>query len=189
MAKHFEKGVVWSEREKDIPHLIGVFILGVQMEGMEDVINPTAECNLKTNKISWDRMRKYYISLPNFKLSTEEPSDEEIWIQTIKNLGTMVNIDPKIYDRADDELKALIDKARVSALSDEEYRRYEAELKILSDEGTAERYGYDRGVMDGMEKGIAAERHQIIANLRQAGFSDEYIADITKIPLEELKRI
>ena len=102
-------------------------------------------------------------------------------------------IDPKIYDRADDELKALIDKARISALSDEEYSRYEAELKFLSDEGTAERYGFDRGVKKGetigLVKGRKEERQEIILNLLALGISPQQIAELTKIPLEEVLRV
>ncbi|MCQ2217470.1 MAG: hypothetical protein MJZ33_03165 [Paludibacteraceae bacterium] len=97
----------------------------------------------------------------------------------------MERIDPKIYDRADDELKVLIDKARISALSDEEYSRYEAELKVLSDQGTAERYGYDRGLEKGLEKG----RKEIIINLLASGFAPQQIADLAKIPLEEVLRV
>ncbi|MCQ2194398.1 MAG: Rpn family recombination-promoting nuclease/putative transposase, partial [Paludibacteraceae bacterium] len=117
MDKHIGKGTAWSERETDIPHLIGVFILGAPMDELTEVITQTAECDLSTKEIIWDRIRKYYISLPNFSFDISKLSDEDIWIQTIKNIGKMERIDPKIYDRADDELKALIDKARISALS------------------------------------------------------------------------
>lgn len=194
MDKHIGKGAVWSEREHDIPHLIGVFILGVPMNELTDVITQTAECNLATGKIIWDRMRKYFISLPNFNFDEKEnPSDEEIWIQTIKNIGNMVSFDPKLYDRADDELKALIDKARISALSDEEYARYEAELKILSDEGTAERYGYDRGLKEGIEigdkRGLKRGIIQTAKNMKEEGFDSETIAKITNLTISEIEAL
>ena len=66
----------------------------------------------------------------------------------------MEEIDPHVYEVADKGLLELIEKARVSALSPEEYARYEAELKIIGDEGSAEAYGYDRGVDDGIKKGL-----------------------------------
>ncbi|MCQ2218009.1 MAG: hypothetical protein MJZ33_05930 [Paludibacteraceae bacterium] len=171
MDKHIDKGAVWSEREHDIPHLIGVFILGVPRNELTDVITQTAECNLATGKIIWDRMRKYFISLPNFNFDEKEnPSDEEIWIQTIKNIGNMVSFDPKLYDRADDELKALIDKARISA---------------LSDEGTAERHGYDRGLKEGVEIGII----QTAKNMKEEGFDSETIAKITNLTISEIEAL
>ena len=66
----------------------------------------------------------------------------------------MEEIDPHVFEVADEGLLELIEKARVSALSPEEYARYEAELKIIGDEGSAEAYGYDRGVDDGIQKGM-----------------------------------
>ena len=109
----------------------------------------------------------------------------------------MVSFDPKLYDRADDELKALIDKARISALSDEEYARYEAELKILSDEGTAERYGYDRGIKEGIEigdkrgikRGIEIGIIQTAKNMKEEGFDAETIAKITKLPISQIESL
>lgn len=186
MDKHIEKGISWSKREQDVPCLIGVFILGTPMKELTDVITQTVECKLSTGEIIWDRMRKYFISLPNFTFNNDEdPSDEEIWIQTIKNLGNMVSFDSNLYNRADDELKALIDKARVSALSDDEYARYEAELKILSDEGTAEMYGYDRGVKDGMEKGLILTAKA----MKEKGINAELIAQITQLSIAEIESL
>ena len=62
-----------------------------------------------------------------------------------QNLEIMEEIDPHVFEVADEGLLELIEKARVSALSPEEYARYEAELKIIGDEGSPEAYGYDRG--------------------------------------------
>lgn len=191
MGRHIEKGVVWSKRKSDIPRLIGVFILGVPMKELTEIITQTAECNLKTKKIFWDRMRKYFISLPHFNLQKggRKPSIKDIWLDIIKNLGKMEYINPEIYDRADDELKALIDKARVSALSDEEYARYEAELKILSDEGTAETYGYDRGLEEGMKKGIKEGIILTAQAMKSNGIDIETISQITKISIAEIKNL
>ena len=45
----------------------------------------------------------------------------------------MYRIDPSVYERADSALLELIEKAKVSALTDEEFIRYEAGLKALED--------------------------------------------------------
>ena len=45
----------------------------------------------------------------------------------------MYRIDPSVYERADSALLELIEKAKVSALTDEELVRYEAGLKALED--------------------------------------------------------
>lgn len=105
----------------------------------------------------------------------------------------MVNFDPKLYKRADAELKALIDKARVSALTEEEYQRYEAELKILSDQGTAETYGYDRGKAEGIaigkEEGIHEEAIRTAPMMIAEGLSIDLILQITRLTREEINAL
>lgn len=131
----------------------------------------------------------YYLCQLMGRHIEKEPSIKDIWIDIIKNLGKMEYINPEIYDRADDELKVLIDKARVSALSDEEYARYEAELKILSDEGTAETYGYDRGLEEGMKKGIKEGIILTAQAMKSNGIDIETISQITKISIAEIKNL
>ncbi|MCQ2219222.1 MAG: hypothetical protein MJZ33_12225 [Paludibacteraceae bacterium] len=99
-------------------------------------------------------------------------------------------IDPHVYEVADEGLLELIEKARVSALTPEEYARYEAELKIIGDEGSAECYGYDRGIKEGraqgraegeaigLEKGKFQEQCVIATRLVQKGFDDATILDL-----------
>lgn len=206
MDKHISKGDAWSERQDDIPHLIGIFIFGVPLEGLNKVITRTAEVDMEKKTVFWDRMRKYFISLPNFQLTTEREKGltaKDIWLETIKNLGNMERINPQIYQLADDALLELIEKAKVSALTEAEYAQYEAEMKILSNRGTVERYGFDqgmkRGLEEGREKGLAegraegriagelSERMKNIASLKAYGLTNEQIAQALQIPIEEVK--
>ncbi len=101
----------------------------------------------------------------------------------------MERIDESVYDRADEGLLRLIEKAKVSALSEEEQKLYDASMKLLEDEIDMEEHGYKRGVKDGTAQGESRARQLIISNLRQAGFSDEKIAEITQIPLEEITKL
>ena len=78
---------------------------------------------------------------------------KNIWISFFKNLGDMENIDPSVYERADEGLLRLIEKAKVSALSEEEYDQYEASMKYLEDEIDMEQHGYERGMEEGLKKG------------------------------------
>lgn len=147
--------IVWSTMEKDIPKMVGIFILGVPMMGLSAPVTVTSECDMSSKEEVWDGMRKYYISLPKFKWEEEEtPSSKSIWMEVIKNLGTMSKFNQKMYDMADEGLRRLIDKARVSRLSGKELAEYEAGLKNLSDYGTAEAYGYDNGFRRGMDEGL-----------------------------------
>ena len=73
-------------------------------------------------------------------------------------------IDEDIIAKADEGLLQLIEKAKVAALSKEEYAEYEASLKILSDDGLAEDFGYRRGKEEEAEQiaGILEDRHKMI---------------------------
>ena len=203
MDKHIKRGVSWSEREEDIPRLIGVFILGVPMEELKEVVTRTAEFDIDKQTEFWDRMRKYYISLPNFQLAVEKSglTPKDIWLETIKNLGNMENLDPEIYEIADEALLKLIEKAKVSALSEAEYAQYEAELKVLSNRGTVERYGFEQGIKRGLAEGRAqgiaegraegrAESQREIAQAMKAnGMPAEMISKFTKLSLQEIESL
>lgn len=158
MDKHISSNVVWSEQREDIPRMIGIFILGVPMMELTAAVTKTAECDLDTGEEFWDRMRKYYISLPHFRWETlpkERVEMRDVWMEIFKNLGTMMNVSDRVYELADEGLRRLIDKARVSALSEREFAEYEAGMKDLSDYGTAEAYGYDTGFRKGLDEGRA----------------------------------
>jgi len=91
--------------------------------------------------------------LPMFRFDRSNITVKNIWISFFKNLGNMENIDPSVYERADEGLLRLIEKAKVSALSEEEYDQYEASMKYLEDEIDMEQHGYERGMEEGLKKG------------------------------------
>lgn len=180
MDEFIPKGLNWSDMRNDIPRMIGIFILGVPLDDLVDVVTVTAECDMDTGAQFWDRMRKYFISLPNFQLNenSSEYSFRDVWLETIKNLGNMERLDPKVYERADEALLKLIEKAKVSALSPEEYAQYQAELKILSNWGTPEKYGYDRGQRDALKA--------VAHTMQEKGYSIKEIAAVTGLPSEDI---
>ncbi|MDO4526362.1 MAG: PD-(D/E)XK nuclease family transposase [Bacteroidales bacterium] len=150
MHRKIERGLVWKDMKQDISKILGIFILADGLAGLDKVITRTAECDLDTEEIFWDRHRKYFISLPKFKLDVNDITTKSIWINSFKNLGRMDRIDKSVYDRADEGLLRLLEKAKVAALSDEEYLRYEASMKYLEDEIDMD----DRVIELGMEKGM-----------------------------------
>ena len=117
----------------------------------------------------------------------------------------MENIDPSVYERADEGLLRLIEKAKVSALSEEEYDQYEASLKYLEDEIDMEQHGYERGMEEGMKKGVEqgveeGKKQGLVegertANLRTAkrmkekGLGMDDIAEITGLSHREIEKL
>lgn len=190
MRKQITRGLKWEEMGKDISRIFGIFISGKGNQLLSKAITRTSVYDRDDLTEFWDRIHNFFISLPKFKLDIKNITAKDIWLFFFKDLGTMDRIDPSVYERADEGLLKLLEKAKVSALSEEEYDQYEASMKLLEDEIDMEEHGYKRGVEEGVKRGqVEGEnraRQQIVVNLRQAGFTNEKIAEITKIPLDDI---
>lgn len=197
MDSKIKKGLVWEDMKEDISRIIGIFILGESIPEIEDVVTCTAECNVRTGMIFWDRHRKYFLSLPRFKLDANNITMKDIWLYTFKNLGKMENIDPSVYARADEGLLKMIEKAKVGALSEKDYAVYEASLKLLADEVDMEKHGYKRGLevgerrgeKRGLEKGRRENSIQIATEMKKKGFDFSVIEDLTHISVQEIEKL
>ena len=209
MRRKIHKGHNWARMKCDITRILGIFIMGSRMESLDKVITRTGECDLDTGKEFWDRVRKFFISLPMFRFDRSNITVKNIWISFFKNLGNMENIDPSVYERADEGLLRLIEKAKVSALSEEEYDQYEASMKYLEDEIDMEQHGYERGMEEGLKKGTEQGMEQGMkqgmeqgklegekaANLRNAknlktlGVDIHTISQATGLSVEEIEEL
>ena len=201
MDSKIKRGHSWRKMKKDIPKIIGIFILGKNMSDIDKAVTRTAECDLDTGKIFWDRHRKYFISLPQFSLDVNNITKRDIWFDFFKNLGRMENIDPSVYERADEGLLRLIEKAKIGALSEKEHRIYEASLKELEDEVDMEEEGYERGLEEGrkegleegekigVEKGRKNNSIQIAKEMKKEGMNPFLIVKLTKLSLDEIETL
>ena len=186
MDSKISKGQKWIKMEEDISKVIGIFIMGETMAGIDKVVTRTGECDLDTGDLFWDRHRKYFVSLPKFSLDVNNITTRDIWFDFFKNLGRMENIDPSVYDRADEGLLRLIEKAKIGALSEEEYKVYEASMKILADEMDMEEHGYERGRKEGVEEGRKEGMISTIKMFVEGGMPISEIAKHLKISEDEL---
>jgi predicted transposase/invertase (TIGR01784 family) len=201
MDSKIKRGFSWRKMKKDIPKIIGIFILGKNMSDIDKAVTRTAECDLDTGKIFWDRHRKYFVSLPQFSLDANNMTKRDIWFDFFKNLGRMENIDQSVYERADEGLLRLIEKAKIGALSEKEHRIYEASLKELEDEVDMEEEGYERGLEEGrkegleegekigVEKGRKNNSIQIAKEMKKEGMNPSLIAKLTKLSLDEIETL
>lgn len=106
----------------------------------------------------------------------------------------MENIDQSVYERADEGLLRLIEKAKIGVLSEKEHRIYEASLKALEDEVDMEEAGYERGLEDGRKEGIEegrkeGERQGMISTIKiliESGLPISEISKRLKLSKEEL---
>lgn len=89
----------------------------------------------------------------------------------------MDRIDPSVYERADEGLLKLLEKANIAALTEEEYAQYEASMKALEDEIDMEQHGYKRGIEDGMKQGIQQGIDCTVRLLYSSGMSIKEISE------------
>ncbi len=181
LRKKIDRGHVWKKMKQDISKIIGIFIMGDGLNGLDKVITRTAECDLDTGSEFWNRHRKYFISLPQFKLDINNMTNKDIWIDFLKNLGSMDKIHPSVYERADEGLLRLLKKANIAALTDEDLDYYEASMKRLEDEMDMEEIGYEKGIRD---KAV-----QIAIDMKRDGVDPKNIAKWTDLTLDEIEKL
>ncbi len=181
LRKKIDRGHVWKKMKQDISKIIGIFIMGDGLNGLDKVITRTAECDLDTGCEFWNRHRKYFISLPQFTLDINNITNKDIWIDFLKNLGSMDKIHPSVYERADEGLLRLLKKANIAALTDEDLDYYEASMKRLEDEMDMEEIGYEKGIRD---KAV-----QIAIDMKRDGVEPKDIAKWTDLTLDEIEKL
>ena len=108
----------------------------------------------------------------------------------------MYRIDPTVYECADSALLELIEKAKVSALTDDELVRYEAGLKALEDAVDFDEFlsdsvrearekSFAEGRSEGVAEGIAKGRVEGVTE----GIAKGIIAGKTQTQIETAKRM
>ena len=190
-----EKGRIWKY---GINSVIGIFITQFRVFDNDDVLSEMKLIDPKTNKMVSDKMHGYFIQLPKFKKSNNGCVDHfDEWIYNLKNMERMGNIefkDQEVFER-------LWNLSNCSMLSIEERRKYERSLKAYRDyvnqldfaknEGRAEgrEEGRAEGREEGREEGKTEERAKTICTLRRKGQSDEEIASLLDLDIEDVKSV
>ncbi len=154
MRKQITRGNKWEKMDKDISRIFGIFISGKGNQYLTKTITRTSVYDRDDLTEFWDRIHNFFISLQKFKLDEENITIKDIWLYIFKDLGTMDNISPSVYERADEGLRKLLEKAQIAALTEEEFDQYEASMKFLEDEINMEEHGYKQGMEDGVKIGI-----------------------------------
>ena len=109
----------------------------------------------------------------------------------------MDKIHKSVYERADEGLLRLLEKAKVAALTDEERDVYEASMKRLEDEVDMEELGYKIGLEEGLDIGRKEGREegehnkalQIATDMKKEGMDMALIVKMTKLSLEEIEKL
>lgn len=101
----------------------------------------------------------------------------------------MDRIDPSVYERADEGLLRLLEKANIAALSEEDYNLYEASMKALEDEMDMEKHGYELGKEEGMKEGMQQGILSVAKQLKEQGVPIEIIEKTTHLSPSEIEKL
>jgi predicted transposase/invertase (TIGR01784 family) len=104
----------------------------------------------------------------------------------------MYRIDPSIYECADSALLELIEKAKVSALTDDELVRYEAGLKALEDAVDFDELLSDsvrEAKAESFAEGKTQAQIEIAKRMLSMKMDVEMIAHILGLSVEEIKKL
>ena len=108
----------------------------------------------------------------------------------------MYRIDPSVYERADSALLELIEKAKVSALTDEELIRYEAGLKALEDAvdfdellSDSVREAKAESFAEGRTEGKTQAQIEVAKRMLSMKMDVEMIAHISGLSVEEIEKL
>ena len=149
------------------------------------VITHAMLSDVDTNEPITEKERFTYIQLPHFKLSKEECQEEiDEWLYTLKNMNTMEQMPftSSIFGR----LATAVEYASLDPMQRIEYDR---ELKAYRDRINQDDYIREKALAEGRAEGRAEERAALIRNLFSSGMDLGTISRLTKIAVEEVKRL
>ena len=164
--------------------------------------------NTKEREVLSDKMKFIYLQLPLFTKTEDEcKTNFDRWIFIFKNMSTLEYIPWAAKDTIFSQLGKF---AQIANLSEHQRRKYDKDLKIYRDNINVlnhaiksgieqgekigflkgEKIGIEKGEKIGIEKGRADAMLDIARSLKAAGkLSFEEIAEITKLPLEEIEKL
>ena len=165
--------------------VVGVYICQSRIKGLPE--KAITRCRLvdEENMQPIDSsLRFVYIQLPFFEMEEAECKNySDQWIYNIKNMGSKQSVAFKSHR---DIFRRLAEIGKVSMLSPEERRSYEADVKNARDyrnelEGArieGHEQGLEEGRAEGRAEGALQKLREIVKNLRSKGLDNISIAEL-----------
>lgn len=148
----------------------------------------TVQLKDQKNAVFYDKLTLIYLQMPNFTKSEHELTTQlDKWLFFIKNLEDLQHI-PAIFRNS--IIEKAFDKATIANFDRNESAKYRESLKVYWDMTnvleTAIQDGFQQGIEQGVQQGIEQEKVQIVKNAKAMGLSDEAIAQLTGLTLEQI---
>ncbi|WP_316812227.1 PD-(D/E)XK nuclease family transposase [Pedobacter heparinus] len=134
--------------------------------------------------------KKQYIKtdkLPNFdKKESELVTELDKWFYLLKNLSHL----DKIPDFLDKRVFQKIFKiAEMSKMTKEERELYHSDVKAKSDWNAGIRYAEKKAKEEGIEEGEHIKAIEIALKMKMKGTSNEDIAELTGLAIQEIEKL
>jgi predicted transposase/invertase (TIGR01784 family) len=151
----------------------------------------TIKLKNQNGKVFYDKLTYIYLEMPNFKLTEGQlKSRLDKWLYFIKHLEDFETI-PAMFK--DEIFTHAFEKAELAKLGPAELNSYESSLKVYRDlKGvidTAFEEGKLEGMAEGEMKGKLEEKLEVARKLKQKGFSEEEITEITGLPKNDIENL
>ena len=193
-----------TEEEWDfkIDRVIGIFMMNFYDPKESEKISRNCWVNTETGRITSDRQEYWKVQLPYFRSHNMKEEDctskSDYWLYNFANMGTMNNV---AFKDKDNDFVYLSDLADFRSMSIPEQDRY---IKTIDQEvvynnvmdrryrsgyADGEEKGIAKGLAQGMIEGSKAKEREMILGMLLNGFSNDTIAKIANIPIEEVERI
>lgn len=198
-------GQDYTQLEKTIVILIADY----ELEGLKEIKKYVTKWNIREEEyqkiVLTEVMEIYIIELPKFKRYKEYMKDNTLdaWIKFIES--------PEVIDLEKENEEVVKARKVLENISQDEHERYLAELreKYIMDQKAIEGAGYDKGLKEGIEKGIETglkegiekgmetgleegrkkEKREIAKKMKYQDIDIAKIKEITGLPIEEIKTI
>lgn len=185
-----KKGKGW---DYELKHVYTIGILDFEFRtGKHDKVESYVQLlDVETHELFYDKLTFVYLEMPKFiKTEDELETHFDKWLYVIKNLHKLEEIPQKVKVKV---FEKLFEEAEIAQYKPKDRIAYEDSLKYYRDLksvlDTSFRKGEKKGEIKGEKKGRKDEKIDIAKNAIQEGANDEFIAKITGLSLQDIKKL
>jgi len=180
-----QRGKSWDYR------LAPVYFIGILDFVFEKDVTPTLIHNVSLKDQGgtefYDKLRYIYLQMPVFdKKESELVTHQDKWFYFLENLEDLNQI-PSIL--GEEVFQQAFHTAELASMSEKDRYRYEKELDDYRVQASILQKAGDDGEAKGAAKGEVRKAIEIARNMKMKGLEPALIAEMTGLPLKEIKQL
>ncbi|MFK7950060.1 MAG: Rpn family recombination-promoting nuclease/putative transposase [Saprospiraceae bacterium] len=181
---------IWDYQLKPV-YSIGILDFIFDDHKNDNTLHHIVELKNQRCEVFYDKLKFVYIELPKFKKTEDELETQfDKWLYVLTHLSNLQNRPKKLQERV---FKRLFEAAEIAKFTPKELEAYDRSLKYYRDiknvVDTSHEEGREKGHKEGREEGREEEKLKIIKTGIDEGFSDDVLAKLTQLSIEEIQKI